>query len=60
MIDDDGDSGAVGGMQIGSGNRSTRRKLAAVPVCPQIPHDLTWTRIDAAAVASQRVNVVEL
>jgi hypothetical protein len=32
---------AVGGM-IGKGNRSTRRKLAPVALCPpQIPHDLT-------------------
>jgi hypothetical protein len=41
MIDDD-DYGAVGGMRIGRGNRSTRRKPAPVPLCPpQIPHDLT-------------------
>jgi hypothetical protein len=33
--------GAVGGMRIGRGNRSTRRKPASVPLCPpQIPHDL--------------------
>jgi hypothetical protein len=39
MIDDD--YGAVGGMRIGRGNRSSRRKPAPVPVCsPQIPHDL--------------------
>jgi hypothetical protein len=39
MIDDD--YGAVGGMRIGRGNRSTRRKPAPVPLCPpQIPHDL--------------------
>jgi hypothetical protein len=32
---------AVGGMRIGKGNRSTRRKPAPVPLCPpQIPHDL--------------------
>jgi hypothetical protein len=36
--------GAVGGMRIGRGNRSTRRK-PIVPLCPsQIPHDLTWNR----------------
>jgi hypothetical protein len=41
MIDDD--YGAVGGMRIGRGNRSTRRKPAPVPLCPsKIPHDLTW------------------
>jgi hypothetical protein len=39
MIDDD-ECGAVGGMRIGRGNRSTRRKPAPVPLCPpQIPHD---------------------
>jgi hypothetical protein len=33
--------GAFGGMRIGKGNRSTRRKPAPVPLCsPQIPHDL--------------------
>jgi hypothetical protein len=37
----DGDYGAVGGMRIGRGNRSTRRKPAPVLLCPpQIPHDL--------------------
>jgi hypothetical protein len=50
----DGDYGAVGGMRIGRGNRSTRRKPAPVPLCPpQIPHDLTWDRTRAAAVGSQ-------
>jgi hypothetical protein len=39
---DDGGCGAIGGMRIGRGNRSTRRKPAPVPLCPpQIPHDLT-------------------
>jgi hypothetical protein len=43
MIDDDDECGAVGGMRIGSGNPSTRRKLATVPLRPpQIPHDLIW------------------
>jgi hypothetical protein len=33
--------GAVGGMRIGKGNRSTRRTRSPVPLClPQIPHDL--------------------
>jgi hypothetical protein len=55
MIDDD-DYGAVGGMRIGRGNRSTRIKPAPVPLCPQqIPHDLTWDRTRAAAVGSQRL-----
>jgi hypothetical protein len=54
MIDDG--YGAVGGMRIGRGNRITRRKPAPVPLCsPQIPHDLTWDRTQAAAVGSQRL-----
>jgi hypothetical protein len=33
------DGGEIGGMMIGRGNRSTRRKPASVPLCPpQIPH----------------------
>jgi hypothetical protein len=53
MIDD---YGAVGGMRIGRGSRSTRRKPAPVPLCPpQIPHDLTWDRTRAAGVGSQRI-----
>jgi hypothetical protein len=40
--DDDDECGAVGGMRIGRGNHSTRRKPAPVPLCPpQIPRDLT-------------------
>jgi hypothetical protein len=43
----DYDDGKIGGM-IGSGNRSTRRKSAPVPLCPpQTPH--------SAAVGSQRL-----
>jgi hypothetical protein len=39
---EDGDCGVVGGMKIGRGNRSTRRKPAPAPhYPPQIPHDLT-------------------
>jgi hypothetical protein len=53
MIDDD--YGAVGGMRIGRGNRSTRRKPAPVPHCPPQIHDLTWDRTRAAAVGSQRL-----
>jgi hypothetical protein len=54
MIDDD--CGAVGGMRIGSRNRSTWRKPAPVPPCPpQIPHDLTRPRTRAAAVVSRRL-----
>jgi hypothetical protein len=36
----EGDCGAIGGMKIGRGNRSTRRKPAPAPLCPpQIPLD---------------------
>jgi hypothetical protein len=51
-----GDCGEIGGIKIGRGNRSTRRKPSLAPLCPpQIPHDWTriWTR--AAAVRSQRL-----
>jgi hypothetical protein len=47
MIDDE--CGAVDKMRIGRVNRSTRRKPAPVPLCqPQLPHDLTRTRTQAA------------
>jgi hypothetical protein len=49
------DDGEIGGMMIGRGNRSTRRKPAPVPLClPQIPH-AGRTRTWAAAVGSQRL-----
>jgi hypothetical protein len=52
----EGDCGAIGGMKIGRGNRSTRRKPAPAPLCsPQIPHDQTRARTRAAAVGSQRL-----
>jgi hypothetical protein len=36
----EGDCGKIGGMKIGRGNRSTRRKPAPAPLCPpQTPHD---------------------
>jgi hypothetical protein len=31
---DEGDCGAIGGMKIGRGNRSTERKPAPAPLCP--------------------------
>jgi hypothetical protein len=37
---DDGDCGAIGGMKIGRGNRSTRRKRTPAPLCP--PQNPTW------------------
>jgi hypothetical protein len=52
----EGDCGAIGGMKIGKGNQSTRRKLAPAPLCsPQIPLDQTRDRTRAAAVGSQRL-----
>jgi hypothetical protein len=42
---DDGDCGVIGGMKIGRGNQSTRRKPAQAPLCPtQIPHDQSRAR----------------
>jgi hypothetical protein len=39
MIDDE--CGAVGGLRLDRGNRSSRRKPAPVPLCsPQIPHNV--------------------
>jgi hypothetical protein len=52
----DGDCGEIGGMKVGRGNRSTRRKPAPATLCPpQIPYDQTRTRTRAAAVGSQRL-----
>jgi hypothetical protein len=48
----DYDDEEFGGMKVGRGNRSTRRKPAPAPICsPQIPLDQTR----AAAVGSQRL-----
>jgi hypothetical protein len=59
MVDDE--CGPVGGMRIGSGNRSTRSKPAPVPLCPpQIPYDLTWARTRAAAVGSRRLTALAM
>jgi hypothetical protein len=52
----DGDCGAIGGMKISRGNRSTRIKPAPAPLYPpQIPHDQTRARTRAAAVGSKRL-----
>jgi hypothetical protein len=54
IVDDE--CGAIGGMRIGRGNRSTRRKLVSVPLCPPlIPHDLSWARTRTATVGSLRL-----
>jgi hypothetical protein len=51
---DDGDCGVIGGMKIGRGNRSTRRKPTPAPLYPpQIPHDQTRDRTRVTAVGSQ-------
>jgi hypothetical protein len=52
----DYDDGEFGGMKIGRGNRSSRRKPAPAPLCPpQIPLDQTRARTRAAPVGSQRL-----
>jgi hypothetical protein len=52
----DYDDGEFGGMKIGRGNRSTRRKPALAPLFPpQIPLDQTRARTRAATVGSQRL-----
>jgi hypothetical protein len=48
------DDGEIGGM-IGRRNRSNRRKLAPVPLCPPQTSYADWTWTRAAAVGSQRV-----
>jgi hypothetical protein len=54
---DDGDRGAVGGMKIGRGNRSTGRKPAPAPLYPpQIPHN----RTRATALGSQRLTDLDV
>jgi hypothetical protein len=56
MIDDDDDCGAIGGIRVDRGNRSTRGKPVSVPLCPpHIPHDLIRARTHAAAVGNQRI-----
>jgi hypothetical protein len=51
------DDGEIGGMMIGKGNRSIRRKPAPNPLCPpQTPH-AGRTRTRAAAMGSQRLTV---
>jgi hypothetical protein len=51
----DYDDGEIGGMMIGRGNRSTRRKPAPVPLCPPQTQHAARTRTRAAAVGSQRL-----
>jgi hypothetical protein len=52
----DYDDGKFGGIKIGRGNRSTRRKPAPASLCsPQITLDQTRARTRAAAVGSQQL-----
>jgi hypothetical protein len=53
----DCEDGEFSGMN-GRGNRSTRRKLAPVPLCPpQMPLDQTRARTRSAKVGSQRLTL---
>jgi hypothetical protein len=50
--DDDDECGTIDGMRTGRGNRSIRKKKPSplVPLSPpQIPHGLTWARIQTTA-----------
>jgi hypothetical protein len=52
----DCEEGEFGGIKIGRGNGSSRRKPAPAPLCPpQMPLDQTWARNRAAAVGSLRL-----
>jgi hypothetical protein len=52
----DCEDGEFGGIKIGRGSQSTRKKPVAAPLCPpQIPLDQTRVRTRAAAVGSQRL-----
>jgi hypothetical protein len=52
----EGYCGAIGGMNIGRGNRSTRRKPSPAPLCPpQISLDQTQDRTRAAELGSQQL-----
>jgi hypothetical protein len=51
MIDED-DCGGIGGIKIGRGNRSTRRKPAPAPLCPRLPYFLDNRLTDGDEVVS--------
>jgi hypothetical protein len=54
----DYNDGEIGGMMIGRGNRSTRRKPAPMPLCPPQTVHAAPMRTRAAAVGSQRVTAL--
>jgi hypothetical protein len=55
MMGDDA-CGAVGGMRIGKGKRSSGEILPPVLFClPQVPHDLAWDRTRATAVGCRQL-----
>jgi hypothetical protein len=52
----DGEDGEFGGIKIGRGNRSTRRKPAPAQLCPlQITLDQTQVRTRAAVLGNQQL-----
>jgi hypothetical protein len=51
----DYDDGEIGGIMIGKGNRSTRRKPVPVPLCPPQTSHAARTRTRATAAGSQRI-----
>jgi hypothetical protein len=54
------DDGEIGGIIIGRGNRSTRRKPAPVTLCPPQTPRAARTRTWAAAVGSQRLTALAM
>jgi hypothetical protein len=53
----DCEDGEFGGMKIGRGNRSARRKRAPAPLCTsQIPLDQTRAQTRATAMGSQQLS----
>jgi hypothetical protein len=51
----DYDDGKIGGIMIGRGNQSSRRKPAPVPLCPQQTPHAAQTQTRATTVGSQRL-----
>jgi hypothetical protein len=50
---------AICGIRIDRGNLSTLRKPDPVPLCPpQIPHDLTFVRTQAATAGNRRLTAL--